>query len=179
MNEIDSIDLVNQATYQRIRRTNIKGKNGIFKIENLPIGTYNINVFLKEFNVISEQVTLCSNCKNAVSFQVYEHRNHERPFISVEEMPHYGNNTVAIETVFQHMLSAHEIEALKAYSNQYTIILYLTHKNKLSDIVILPIETPFELQNLIKHKFKHIGPWFSGRINGKQIDNSIEVKINF
>lgn len=177
---IDSLILQHDFTKAQIKLSQLQSKEGQFVIKDIPLGQYHLTIQLKDYEVAYQTITLCSKCQNKLLVPLVEKNNQSAfPWVSVEEMAMYGDGFTSFSEVFANQFTTKEINEIIAFSRAYSFLLYITQESALSEVQIIPEETP----DFIKTKFIQVlqtkGTWRASRINGRNTDGYFKMEVSF
>jgi hypothetical protein len=175
---IDTIH-VNSLSGQKIKTyTSVAGKDGVFIIPELSVGTYQLLFSALPFCITPVKIVVCSNCDNQFTITAFPKQPAENCnlFTMVEINATYEGGDKAIAKNFLKAIGKKNKQKLTTIPD-ISIRFFLTKQRTISDIVFKPAVVDQDIKNIILKGLTSLKPWIPAIQNGLVADSEYHLDI--
>jgi hypothetical protein len=175
--KLDSVWLRNEITGANMVLYNPQSSDGVFKINDVPLGKYRLIVFQNGLAIKFADFAACTLCKNIVNLVAYK---------SVSNMvvdnfkisAFYEGGFKQLASDFLTDLTPDEKKILKKSDNKLKVKCFITADRKLSDVVFDQADLPDDIKRIILKGFEKTKNWIAAINNGKPGDDYMPVSVS-
>lgn len=175
--KLDSVWLRNEITGANMAFYKQQTADGVFKINDVPLGKYRLIVFQSGVAIKFADFAACTLCKNLVNLFAFKSASNI-VFDNLRVTPFYEGGFKQLASDFLSGLTPDEKKLLKKSDNKLKVKCFITSDRKLSDVVFDQADLPDELKRLVLKGFEKTKDWIAALNNGKPGDDYMPVAVS-
>ena len=175
--KLDSVWLRNEITGANMALYKQQTNDGVFKINDVPLGKYRLVVFQNGLAIKFADFAACTLCKNIVNLFAFKSVSN-MVVDNLKITPFYEGGFKQLASDFLSVLTPEEKKILKKSDNKLKVKCFITADRKLSDVVFDQADLPDDIKRIILKGFEKTKNWIAAINNGKPGDDYMPVAVS-